>query len=749
MGALFQSWSHKLFARQNRWLSMAFWIAPLVNVIVFLSFSQGIQCHTETRIAWFYLGFGLLAFLVFWGIGLSWLSRPKRYPAWIDFLEIPAVYLDTHTGQKHPNHFVKIRYPEGFSWEEFEIYREEKPMIPINQSGMEGQLYVLSSETFLHNPTQTFSCPVLRISSQGTIIDCNEAYETWLGYKKETILGLALDRICKTCSESDFIKKKFIFIHTRGQERKAFLAHNYIEKDEILLFFLPFEESVLRHAMLESLIEKNPLPSALLYDNGKPDQWNFLFQELFGKHIQQDTPFLHKSSLNQSDLERWIQTLEQAKQKPGLHTLSFSLENRRIQCFVKYETASAYRCFVVVAFLAQSSIDQPGEAGIEVQKWQTLGKLAGSVAHDFNNILTAILGFCDLMLQKQTPEDPFFTDLTQIKQSAIRATNLVKQLLFFSRQSPLENKPFNIQDSLREISLLLRRLIGEKIDLKLTTHETDIPLYVAGNQGQFEQVILNLAINARDAMPSGGELTFSTRLVQTKQSIPVIKKTLPAGNYCVVSIQDTGVGIAEEFLPKIFDLFFSTKAPGKGTGLGLATSYDIISGMHGGVTLETQVGKGTQFELFLPICSVPSKLAEPQKKPLQSISSLKQKTAHILFVEDEDPVRLFGSRALKTKGYHVLEAREGKKALEILYGEESIDLIISDVMMPGVDGIALATKALAFNPQIKILFVSGYSEELISKKLSDFQNGSISFLQKPFSIKELSEMVEKLLESKK
>lgn len=749
MGALFQSWSHKLFARQNRWLSMAFWIAPLFNVIVFLSFSQGIQCQTETRIAWFYLGFGLLAFLVFWGIGLSWLSRPKQYPAWIDFLEIPAVYLDTHTGQKHPNHFVKIRYPEGFSWEEFEICREEKPMIPINQGGLEGQLYLLSSETFPHNPTQTFSCPVLRISNQGTIIDCNEAYETWLGYKKETLLGLALERICKTCSESDFIKKKFIFIHTRGQERKAFLAHNSIEKNEILLFFLPFEESVLRHAMLESLIEKNPLPSALLYDNGKPDQWNFLFQELFGKHIQQDTPFLHKSPLNQSDLERWTQTLEQAKQKPGLHTLSFSLENRRIQCFVKYETASAYRCFVVVAFLAQSSIDQPGEAGIEVQKWQTLGKLAGSVAHDFNNILTAILGFCDLMLQKQTPEDPFFTDLTQIKQSAIRATNLVKQLLFFSRQSPLENKPFNIQDSLREISLLLRRLIGEKIDLKLTTHETDIPLYVAGNQGQFEQVILNLAINARDAMPSGGELTFSTRLVQTKQAIPVIKKTLPAGNYCVVSIQDTGVGIAEEFLPKIFDLFFSTKAPGKGTGLGLATSYDIISAMHGGVTLETQVGKGTQFELFLPICSVPSKLAEPQKKPLQSISSLKQKTAHILFVEDEDPVRLFGSRALKTKGYHVLEAREGKKALEILYGEESMDLIISDVMMPGIDGIALATKALAFNPQIKILFVSGYAEELISKKLSDFQNGSISFLQKPFSIKELSEMVEKLLESKK
>ncbi|MBX2831411.1 MAG: response regulator [Rhodospirillales bacterium] len=378
------------------------------------------------------------------------------------------------------------------------------------------------------------------------------------------------------------------------------------------------------------------------------------------------------------------------------------------------------------------------------QKMQAVGQLAGGVAHDFNNLLTAMIGFCDLLLSRHGPGDPSFADIMQIKQNANRAANLVRQLLAFSRRQTLQPKIINITDALAEMSNLLRRLIGEKIDLKVT-HGRDIGL-VKVDPGQLDQVIINLVVNARDAMAGeGGTLTVQTSTEIVDEPTATGTEIIPPGDYIGIKVTDTGIGIPKDNLTRIFEPFFSTKQRGEGTGLGLSTVYGIVKQTGGFIAVNSEEGKGTTFTIYLPRYEATEKeLAETQAVAEELPSRDLTGTGAILLVEDEDAVRTFGARALRSKGYDVLEANNGENALEVLNNtDKTIDLVISDVVMPGIDGPSLIRMLREQKPELKVIFISGYAEDTYRDEL-DEENG-VHFLPKPFSLKDLATKVKEVL----
>ena len=330
-------------------------------------------------------------------------------------------------------------------------------------------------------------------------------------------------------------------------------------------------------------------------------------------------------------------------------------------------------------------IDTTEQKNLEIQfaqsqKMQAMGQLAGGVAHDFNNLLTAMIGFCDLLLQRHGPGDASFSDIMQVKQNANRAASLVRQLLAFSRRQTLQPRLFDVTDALADLFNLLRRLLGETTELVIT-HGRDLGM-VRVDPGQFDQVIINLAVNARDAMPGGGILEITTRATQVERPIQRGADIMPPGSYVQIDVIDSGTGIPEELLGRIFEPFFSTKAVGAGTGLGLSTVYGIVRQTDGFIFVDSKPGQGTSFHIFLPrFDAVPTNVkprasaelgtsSEPvaSAEPASGDSTSGDLTGAgtILIVEDEDAVRLFGARALRNKGYRVIEARNGDSALEAL-----------------------------------------------------------------------------------
>lgn len=379
---------------------------------------------------------------------------------------------------------------------------------------------------------------------------------------------------------------------------------------------------------------------------------------------------------------------------------------------------------------------------VQAQKMQAVGQLAGGVAHDFNNLLTAIIGFCDLLLVRHGPGDQSFGDIMQIKQNANRAANLVRQLLAFSRQQTMRPKVLMVTDILADLANLLRRLIGETIALKMV-HGRDVGA-VKVDQGQLEQVIINLAVNARDAMEEGGALTIRTKAVGPDDKRVQNYSVMPAGDYVLIEVADTGSGIPPENLNKIFDPFFTTKEVGKGTGLGLSTVYGIIKQTGGFIFVDSTPGEGSVFRVYLPVFERDAAEEEAAAEERAPRDLTGKET--ILLVEDEDAVRMFAARALANKGYHVLEAPSGEEALEIVKSHEgAIDLLISDVVMPNMDGPTLVTKARAERPDMRIIFISGYAEDVFRKSLGA-DNQDCAFLPKPFSLKQLAEQVKESLD---
>jgi signal transduction histidine kinase len=392
---------------------------------------------------------------------------------------------------------------------------------------------------------------------------------------------------------------------------------------------------------------------------------------------------------------------------------------------------------------------------VHSQKMQAVGQLAGAIAHDFNNLLTAMVGFCDLLLLRHPPGDRSFGELMQIKQNVNRAANLVRQLLAFSRKQVLQPNILEITNIIGEISNLISRLIGENIELRIE-HGKDLD-YVKVDQGQFEQVIINLAVNARDAMPQGGVLKLSTYNINIDQTFdesayyaPVGDEPITPGDYVLIEISDNGSGIPKEVLSKIFEPFFSTKAIGAGTGLGLSTVLGIVKQTGGYIRLQTQENKGTTFFIFL---KATKQLDVPKTQELENslIDDNIEKattnvnwTGKILVVEDENPVRIFSTHALTAKGYEVLEADCADTALNIMAKEgDNIKMIITDVMMPGMTGPKMIEEIHKTYPNIKVLYISGYAEDALNQHSTNSEN--FHFLPKPFTLKQLANKVKEVI----
>ncbi len=376
-------------------------------------------------------------------------------------------------------------------------------------------------------------------------------------------------------------------------------------------------------------------------------------------------------------------------------------------------------------------------------KLQAIGQLAGGVAHDFNNLLTAMIGFCDLLLQRHKPGDQSFADIMQIKQNGNRAANLVRQLLAFSRQQTLQPKVLSVTDVLAELANLLRRLIGAQVELKLV-HGRGLGL-VKADQGQLEQVIINLVVNARDAMPQGGQILIATSSHHQERPAQMVQDVMTPGDYVRIEVKDHGIGIPQENLQRIFDPFFSTKEIGSGTGLGLSTVYGIVRQTGGYIEVQSALKHGAAFIIYLPVHvekekpagAVADMGAEKQAADLTGAGT-------ILLVEDEDAVRVFGARALRNKGYHVLEARGGEEALRVLEEQDGkVDLLVSDVVMPQMDGPTLVRQVVAKRPDVKVIFISGYTEDKFREQLKEGE--VVHFLPKPFSLKQLAGKVKEVL----
>ena len=378
----------------------------------------------------------------------------------------------------------------------------------------------------------------------------------------------------------------------------------------------------------------------------------------------------------------------------------------------------------------------------QATKMQAVGQLAGGVAHDFNNILTAIIGHCDLMLMRHTPGDTDYDDLQQIKSNSNRAAGLTRQLLAFSRQQTLRPQVLQLPDVISEVSHLLKRLLGETVEL-VVKHGRDLGP-VRADPGQLEQVIVNLSVNARDAMASkgGGTLTIQTYSVKANQVADLGSEILPIADYSALSIADTGTGIAPAILGKVFEPFFTTKEVGKGTGLGLSTVYGIVKQSGGYIFADSKVGDGTRFTIYLPVHHVEDEKKGGRRSKKQESESELWGTGTILLVEDEPMVRTVAERALTRHGYKVLTANNGEEALEIIDRGDEIALLISDVVMPVMDGPTMVREARKTRPELPILFMSGYAEEQLRKSI-DIAN--VAFLPKPFSVQELAEAVRKVL----
>jgi two-component system cell cycle sensor histidine kinase/response regulator CckA len=538
-------------------------------------------------------------------------------------------------------------------------------------------------------------------------------------------------------------------VNASGSTRTASLhvsanARNYV------CLAMPTEASGGLEEAFETLLARAPAPLALTNAKGVIQAANPSFRELFKGEVEDSGEGfgLRGKPLASLMPDMPVQTLRD--KLAGLTAPGGDAAGPiELQAALKGEGSERLRVVIfpaasgnhlVVSVVGTGSAGLTGEQAAQSQKLQAVGELAGGIAHDFNNLLTAIIGNSDLLLRRFRASDPAFKDLMDIKNSATRAAELVKQILAYSRRQTLRPAILKLTDVIEEFQATMGRTLGEKVKAKVQ-HGRDL-WFVKADEGQLFQVVMNLAVNARDAMPDGGEIAITTSNVSERDSLTLKDRGLDRGEYVLCEVRDTGTGIKPEHLQKIFDPFFSTKEVGKGTGLGLSTVYGIVKQTGGTIIVDSQLGVGTTFRIYLPRYVENEddlKVLEQKAEAPEQIADLTGK-GKVLLVEDEDAVRSFASRALATRGYTVLEAASGAEALEIMDREQGqVDLVVSDVVMPEMDGPTLLRHLRERNPDIRIIFMSGYAEEAFRKNLTADED--FVFLPKPFTLKKLAETV--------
>jgi two-component system cell cycle sensor histidine kinase/response regulator CckA len=598
-------------------------------------------------------------------------------------------------------------------------------------------------ENFLDN------CPIgmFYLNNNGIIIGANATFADMVKMNRDSVIGVD---ICEFIEGFDFQTNVRSIVNVRSKYSSAF-------------------EAILIKSQAQSVSSMRPWILIQFDRQGEPvDKENFVDQESFvfasipavivtasGEvsavnpafaSISQDLVLFAENGKVSSKLNIVDIIKDESTQKYLKQALSRGSKSAPIETKIANTTMAAHinrigrSDLLLVQFIDISGQKLLEQQFVQSQKMQAVGQLAGGIAHDFNNLLTAMIGFCDLLLQRYLPNDPSYGDAIQIKHSAKKAANLVRQLLAFSSKQVMIPNVVSIVDILSDISPLLKRMLGPKIDFSMS-HDTDIwPIKV--DCVQIEQVLLNLCINARDAMGSEGSLVVRVQNFYASKPFKCVYETARPGGYVSVEVIDTGSGIDPDLVENIFEPFFSGRKDSvggtSGTGLGLSTVYGIVSQIGGFIRVQTELKKGSNFQIFIPKYTGSIDPHIEAKKNMRDLSG----SETILLVEDEDSVRAFSARALRDRGYKVIEASSGEEALDIAKSEK-FDLLITDVMMSKVDGPTLSKKLREKSKNLKTIFMSGYTEDTFRQDVDKYTN--IHFIQKPFTLENLLSKVKNVI----
>lgn len=495
---------------------------------------------------------------------------------------------------------------------------------------------------------------------------------------------------------------------------------------------------------LGSALVDLPVPILRLSTSGEIQEYNEAARVLIGTKLCKK---VHMGDLMEGlgrTVEGWMNETFASRDTSESEFLRLTREDREVFVQVTLSAIKEEEHLGLIAVLNDVTELKSLEAQfIESQKMQAIAKLAGGIAHDFNNVLTAISGHCDLLLLRHDQGDPDFSDLVQINQNANRAAAMVGQLLAFSRRQTLRPETLDLRDTIADLTHLLNRLVGERVALTLSYDPVLKP--IRADKRQMEQVLMNLVVNARDAMRSGGEIRISTELTTLPKPLHRDQASVPAGEYVRIEVEDHGVGIPTDKLQKVFEPFFTTKRTGEGTGMGLSTVYGIVKQTGGYIFVDSTVGVGSKFILYFPALNS-NDISKPPPVTRTTLPHSVRSDAVILLAEDDASVRAFASRSLKLTGMDVLEADCGEAALEILSDKKlRIDAIVSNVVMPGMDGPTWVIEALKDRAETPVIFISGYAYDVFENSKETIPNSV--FLPKPFSFQDLVSTVLSRLET--
>ncbi|MFY0661242.1 MAG: response regulator [Shimia sp.] len=571
--------------------------------------------------------------------------------------------------------------------------------------------------------------PMLTVGRSGTVLFMNPAARHLLGERKKTIADVFGPDVQDLRSAT--------VVHTSNGEQQCLVAEFEATAGRREIYLLPTEVPVMRDGAVQfdelpvALLKVSPAGDVLLANRAARSLVNM---EISSKSFIGDL----MEGLGRSIVD-WLMEAAQGKAVNQSEFLRLKRDDKEVIVQVSLNRVVEGGETSLIAVLSDATELKSLEAQfVQSQKMQAIGQLAGGVAHDFNNLLTAISGHCDLLLLRHDQGDADYADLIQINQNANRAAALVGQLLAFSRKQNLRPEVLDLRNTLADLTHLLNRLVGERVALTLN-NDPVLPA-IRADKRQLEQVLMNLVVNARDAMPDGGEIRVTTESVELDAPLERDRVIVPVGNYVSVTVADQGIGIAQDKLQKVFEPFFTTKKTGEGTGLGLSTAYGIVKQTGGYIFVDSSEGVGTTFTLMFPAHGAAAEqVAVPELGKRPDLPEV-QHSGVVLLVEDEAPVRSFATRALKMRGFTVLEAASGEEALEVLdMDHPQIDVFVSDVIMPGMDGPSWVRQARENYPNVPVIFVSGYAEDSFSDDQARIENSS--FLPKPFSLSDLTEAV--------
>lgn len=616
------------------------------------------------------------------------------------------------------------------------VTRRGHVRLSVHQIGADGYLWRL--EDMAERATggrgaETISLPMLTVSKTGTILFMNEALRRLVGERVRTLDRIFTELPLRSGEEHE--------VATTEGPMRCVVAELEGAGGRNEIYLLPMATGH-RSAHDPASFESLPVALMRLAGDGRVLAVNRAARGLLGT-IEPEVAVADLFEGLGRPVNDWVVDALAGRAERRPEVLRVRRGDREVFLQVTLSRVVEDGRAGLIAVLSDATQLKTLEAQfVQSQKMQAIGQLAGGVAHDFNNLLTAISGHCDLLMLRHDKGDPDYADLDQISQNANRAASLVGQLLAFSRKQTLKPRVIDLRDVLSDLTHLLNRLVGEKVLLTLS-HDPDLRP-IRADKRQLEQVIMNLVVNARDAMPGGGEIRIETENAVLAEDLRRDRAAVPKGSYVVVKVTDEGTGIAPDKLGKIFEPFFTTKRTGEGTGLGLSTAYGIIKQTGGFIFCDSVVGSGTCFTIYLPAHDW---VAEPEPEPAPApLANAPARTtnASVLLVEDEAPVRAFASRALKLRGFTVFEAENAEDALSLLEDETlMIDIFVTDVIMPGMDGPTWVAEALKTRPNTAVVFVSGYAEDVFQDGRPPVPNSV--FLPKPFSLSELTATVQNQL----